>query len=239
VTEVKHAILLNLDFLKALSFNTGEANKEVVLNLSDEDEDFAYQFFKANNISDKDLLITIHAGGGKFTLEYKCWPRERFACVADSLIKKIGAKILFIGGKDDEKISRQILGMMKYKAINATGKASLKQTAALIEKSRLLICGNSAPMHIGAALNIPTVSILGPVDSRIHGPWGKSHIVLQKTLECSPCYYPFFRDTLRKTRQKNKWIGKNFKCSKENYKCMTLVTVNDVIEAVEYILKKN
>jgi ADP-heptose:LPS heptosyltransferase len=49
---------------------------------------------------------------------------------------------------------------MKHTPAISAGRLNLKQTAALLKRSRLLICNNSGPMHIAAALNVPTVSIL-------------------------------------------------------------------------------
>ena len=236
ITEVKHAVLMNLDFLKLLGLNKERAKKKLILNLTYENRNFASEFLKANCVNNKDLLIAIHAGGGRFTVAYRCWPKQRFASLADSLIEKYKAKILFIGGGDDEIIVEEILRLMKYKAINAVNKGSLKQTSALIAQAQLLICNNSAPMHIAVALGIPTVSIFGSVDQRIHKPWGDGHIVLQKKLKCGPCYYPFIRDTLEETKKKNRWFGKVFKCLKGNYECILSINREEVIEAVEKIL---
>ena len=238
VDRIKHAVLLNLDFMEALGFETEKINKDLILNLSSEDRRFARDFLKAKSVKNEDLLICIHAGGGRFTLSYRSWPKERFAEVADFLIERKGAKVVFIGGKDEIKLIDKISNIMKNKPINAVGKMSLKKSAALISECRLLICNNSAPMHIAAALGVPTVSIFGPVDQRIHRPWGEGHIVLQKGLKCSPCYYPFIRDTLEETRKKNRWFGKTFKCLKGNYECTALITVKDVIKAAESILKR-
>lgn len=235
ITEVKHAVLMNLDFLKLLNINIERINTNLVLNLTESDKRFASEFLKANNVEDGDLLIAIHPGGGKFTATYRCWPEERFAKVADNLAERHNAKILLIGGKDDKLTEEKIISMMKHKPIGTVGRASIKQTAALIQKARLLICNNSAPMHIAAALGIPTVSIFGSADPRIHRPWGKNHIILQKELECSPCYYPFFRDTLEETKLKNRWLGKRFKCVTNDYRCLSAITVEDVLRAVDAI----
>ena len=126
---------------------------------------------------------------------------------------------------------------MKGKPINAAGKTLLKQTTALIQKTRLLVCNNSAPMHIAAALGIPTVSIFGSADSRIHRPWGEGHIILQKQLECSPCYYPFIRDTLEETKLRNAWVRNTFKCKTKDYRCLTSISVEEALKAVERGLK--
>lgn len=237
ITEVKHAILMNLDFLKLLDIDLKDINTKLILNLFEEDKKFVSEFLKGNGVEDGDLLIAVHAGGGKFTTAYRNWPAERFAKVADELIEKFSAKIVFIGGENDEATVNGIIRMMKQRPISAAGKISLKQTSALIKRAKLLVCNNSAPMHIAAALGIPTVSIFGSADPRIHKPWGEGHLVLQKQLECSPCYYPLFMDTLEETKLRNRWVGNTFKCKTDDYRCLTSISVEEVMEAVESILK--
>lgn len=238
ITEVKHAIAMNLDFLKLLDVDIDRLDKNPVLNLSKKDESFASEFLMTNKIDDRDLLIAIHAGGGKHTAAYRSWPKERFTQAADSLIEKFKANVIFIGGAADEVTVNEISKKMVHTPLSAAGRASLTQTAALIQKARLLICNNSAPMHMAAALGIPTVSIFGSADPRIHRPYGQGHIVLRKELECSPCYYPFFRDTLVETKIKNRWTAKKFRCVSDDYRCLSFIIIEDVLNAVEIILKE-
>lgn len=237
IEEIKHAVEMNLDLLRALGVDTEDIAKEPILNLSRDDREFASKFLKDNGVSSSDTVIAIHAGVSKYNMKYKSWPKERFAKVADILIGQFQKKVLFIGGKDEVNLVNEIAGLMKNKALNVVGKYDLMQAAALIQRCNLLICNNSGPMHIAAALKIPTVSIPGPVDSRIHGPWGGNHIVLQSKLDCAPCYYPFYRDTLEETKLRNRWIGKKFICKTGDYRCFTSISVEDVLEAAKTILK--
>ena len=238
ITKVKHAILMNLDFLGLLGVDKERAKKDPVLNILESEERAAEEFLRENGIRPESTLIGIHAGGGRFTQAYRSWSKEKFAQLSDLLLEKHRAEIVFIGGHEDEILVGEITTTLRHKVINAAGKLTLKQTAALISKFRILICNNSSPMHVAAALGIPTVSIFGSADTRIHRPWGENHIVLQKNLDCSPCYYPFFRDTLPETKEKSRWFGKKLKCIKGNYECISLIEVEEVYKAVEDILRK-
>ncbi len=238
IKEVKHAVLMNLDFLELLNVDPLRADTRLILNLTEEDLKFSSDFLKNNKIEKKEPIVAIHAGGGRFTAAYRNWPLERFAKVADDLIERFNAKVILIGGTGDKASEEVILHIMKHKPITTVGMASLKQTAALIQKADILICNNSGPMHIAATLKTPTVSIFGSADPRIHRPWGESHIVLQKSFKCCPCYYPFFRDTLEETKLKNSWSGKRFRCKTNDYRCLSSIVVEDVLNAAEAILKK-
>lgn len=237
ITEIKHAVLMNMDFLKLLDVAPKEARPEVKLHVSDRDLKFARDFLRSNGITESDLVVAIHAGGGELTAAYRNWPLDRFAKVADALAERYKAKIIFIGGRDDESSVTIVTKAMKQKALVATGQMSLGQTAALLTEVKLLLCNNSGPMHIAAALNVRTVSIFGSADQRIHRPWGEGHVVLQNPLECSPCYYPTFRDTLEETKRKTSWVGKRFKCRAGDYRCLTSITTDQVVEAVGRIIE--
>jgi len=155
------------------------------------------------------------------------------------LIEEFKATILFIGAEVEKDHSDKIISLMKNTPLNAVGACSLGQSAALMQKSKILICNNSGPMHIAASLHIPTISISGPVDKRIYSPWGSlGHIVLQKELECAPCYYSFLRDTLPETKRKNMWVGKTHRCN-NNHLCLEKITENDVMEAVRTLITAN
>lgn len=236
VTSIKHAVLMNMDFLVILGFNTNHFSTGLTLQVGPEDIIYAEKFLRCNDVSESDTVIAVHAGGGEFTAAYRSWPLDRFAKTADELADKYGAKIVFIGGKGDKAAVNKVAGMMKNKSIIAAGKMSLKQTAGLLMKARLLLCNNSGPMHIAAALNMRTVSIFGSADPEIHRPWGSGHIVLRSSSECAPCYYPFFRDTLKETGFRNSWIGRRFVCKAGDYRCLTDITTDQAVEAASRII---
>ena len=51
-----------------------------------------------------------------------------------------------------------------------------------------------APYNMAVALGIPTVSIFGPVDERIYGPYpNKGHTIVTYPIACRPCYRQFRR----------------------------------------------
>jgi ADP-heptose:LPS heptosyltransferase len=236
VSEIKHAVLMDLDLLSLLGTGISGVEAGPVLNISAEDDKYVSEFLKNNGVDDGDKLIAMHAGGGKYTVAYRSWPRDNFAKLAGMAIEKFGVKILFVGGPSDEPAVNEISGKIGHPYISSAGKVSLMQTAALIRKSKALICNNSAPMHIAAALGVPTVSIFGSADPRIHRPYGQGHIVLRKDLGCSPCYYPFFRDTLPETKARNRWKDKKFECASGDYRCLSSITPDDALEALGRVL---
>jgi ADP-heptose:LPS heptosyltransferase len=65
----------------------------------------------------------------------------------------------------------------------------LTETAALLKKCCLFIGNDSGPLHLAAALNVPTIGLFGPTAPRQFYPYKSiKHTFIYKNLPCSPCY---------------------------------------------------
>jgi heptosyltransferase-2 len=98
---------------------------------------------------------------------------------------------------------------MRQHAILLTGKTQLAELIAMIGCCDLFITNDSGPMHLAAALRVPTLAIFGPTDEIATGPLSSTAVVLNKKVECSPCL-------LRE-------------CPID-HRCMTRITVDEVYE---------
>jgi heptosyltransferase-2 len=68
-------------------------------------------------------------------------------------------------------------------------KMTLAQLMDKIQSSRVLLCNDSGPSHIAAALGVPVIALFGPTSSDWFRPYGDAHHVVQRDL-CSyrPCF---------------------------------------------------
>jgi len=105
--------------------------------------------------------------------------------------------------------------LKNIKIINACGKTAINQLACLIKRCAVFICADSAPLHVAASQGVPIVALFGPTDPRRHLPPARKYAVIKKDLPCSPCY---------KSRCKTR-------------KCMVLIRPQEVLEAIEQLLK--
>ena len=148
-------------------------------------------------IADNDLLIGILPGaGGSWGLDasFKHWPALNFANLADKLVQNYNAKIIILGDHTERPIANAMISGMKEKPLDLVGKTSLQELVAIIDKLHILVTNDGGPLHIGVALNKKTLSLFGPVDPMVYGPYPpdkERHIVLKSSLECSPCYNNF------------------------------------------------
>ena len=203
----KHQLERYLDLLKHFGVEISKEKTEIHIDGKDEK--------LADDILPKDKIIFgINPGSIWAT---KRWPAERYAELSDKISKDIGGQIVIFGGPDDIETAAKVEKNMKSKAVNLSGKTTLKQLSALIKKCRVFITNDSGSMHIAAALNIPVVAIFGPTIKQFgFFPYSKKAIVVEKNVPCKPCS-PH---------------GPN-KCPEKNFDCMNKVTVDEVFDAVK------
>ncbi|MBI3615067.1 MAG: glycosyltransferase family 9 protein [Candidatus Omnitrophica bacterium] len=132
-----------------------------------------------------DRPVVVMAPGSRSHL--KRWPAQRFAAVADRLVEEQQAQIIFVGDQEERPIVDSVLSAMKSPTKDLTGRTSLRQLAALLAKSDLLITNDSACLHAGQVMGTPTVAIFGPTDEKKYGPRNPNSVVVRKQLVCAPC----------------------------------------------------
>ncbi|WP_457553714.1 lipopolysaccharide heptosyltransferase II [Desulfobacula sp.] len=112
------------------------------------------------------------------------WPAQKFGRLAAKLL----LPTVVIASLAEADIAREVVAHSKGKAISVAGQTSLKELIALIGRARFFVCNDTGPMHIAAALDIPVFAIFGPANPVRTGPYGKNHTIIQKKMECIPCY---------------------------------------------------
>lgn len=106
----------------------------------------------------------------------KRWPPERYGCVARSLTANRVRSIINYG-PGEEDIARAAEAASEGAAMSLN--SSLTELIALTRRARLFIGGDTGPMHLAAALQVPVVAIFGPTDPARNGPYGTRSIVLR------------------------------------------------------------
>ena len=148
----------------------------------------------------------------------KRWYPDKFFKVSKELSSQY--HIILFGGKEEKDISGEIADRLLDAGIeeftNLAGKTSLKELIEKISTLDLFITGDSGPMHIAAAFQIPTVSIFGSTNDIETNQWQNIHSVnVKKKLDCQPCMQR--------------------ECPLKHHNCMKLIKSREVIEAVQKI----
>ena len=95
--------------------------------------------------------------------------------------------VVLIGSERERSIAERIRERMKAPAAILNGKTTLETLIGLLAESSLMITNDSGPMHIAAALGVPTVAVFGSTDERVTGPFGPRTRIVKYQVECSPC----------------------------------------------------
>jgi len=214
----KHMVDYYLGLLDLVGLK--EADPDISISISGKARQSAKDILRSHGISDNEPFACIAPGAGASwgaTSFRKQWPREKFKVVTEFLLKNLGLKTLLLGSGADTLICDYIKSEQDG-CINLCGKTDLMSFAAIVSMGELLIANDGGPLHIAVAQDTKSVSIFGPVDDLVYGPYGsgKDHIVVKNNnLDCRPCY-------------------KNFKLPEcDSLKCVEDISVDTVIEAIK------
>ncbi|PRX35699.1 heptosyltransferase-2/heptosyltransferase-3 [Orenia metallireducens] len=203
-----HMVDVYLNFLAEIGFESID-NQGVELEINQEASKNMLNFLQEHDIKDKDRVVGLNTGGSWPT---KQWTKEGFAQLGDRLEEELQAKVIFFGGPGDVERVNEIVAMMKTKPIIATGKTTLKELAALAARCNLFISGDTGPVHVAAAVGIPTIALFGPSDEQKYRPYGEKHKVIENGIDCRPCGHHH--------------------CPLEHHKCLEEISADDVLRAV-------
>ena len=106
----------------------------------------------------------------------KRWPAERYGRVARALGKD-GLRSLLNCGPGEDELAREAEGASEGAA--RAIQCSISELTALTRRAKLFIGGDTGPLHLAAALQVPVVAIFGPTDPARNGPYGTRSIVLR------------------------------------------------------------
>lgn len=173
-------------------------------------EDERVRFFLQTQwVSPSQTLVGINPGSSP-RWPTKQWPVENFAKLCDELAKR-NIRVVITGSPEDAPLAEALLKETRNKPINAVGKTSVTELAALVRRCQVFVSSDSAPMHIAASAGVPLIAVFGPTDPKRHLVPPPRYQVFWKELPCSPCY-------LRSCP-----IG---------HTCMKKITVQEMLDAV-------
>ncbi len=193
--EDRHVVEYYLDLLNILNIPIRIRSLELYIN--PEDERTADIFWKDHGLDKAIMVIGMVPGGGASwgkDAVYKRLELKKYAKIADKIIAKFCADIILFGDTKEIELCQDMASMVSDRnhIHIACGKLSIAGFASLVKKCALNIVNDGGPLHMAVAAGAKTLSIFGPVDPCVYGPYPSAgHIVVRKPLPCSPCYRNF------------------------------------------------
>lgn len=150
----------------------------------------------------------------------KRWTTAGYAGLISRLERDYG-RVLLCGGPEDEQIVQAVQEQSGGRGVNLAGRADLQTFMALIDRARVVVSNDSAPMHLAVARGVPVVAIFcATTPSLGYGPYSERAVVVEKKgLFCRPC---------------GRHGGPS--CPRATEDCMRLITVDEVLTGVNRLL---
>jgi ADP-heptose:LPS heptosyltransferase len=143
------------------------------------------------------------------------WAPENFTQLCREISASYGGTIIFTGSDHDLQRIEGIRRNLSIKTVISVGQLDILHTWELIRQLDFMISVDTALIHLCAALRVPVISLFGPGDPLIWGPYGFADLVIQKHEACQRC--------------------KGGRCVQNRVYCMEEITVQNVME----IIRKN
>jgi len=149
----------------------------------------------ALGIGGGDEVVVIHGSAGN---EFRRWPAASFAAVTAGLVAERKQRfVVVLGSQSDAFVVADIVRMAQASAgddgrrIGAATNWPLDQVRALMDRAALFVGGDSGPMHLAAATDVPIVALFGPTTAETWAPWRPAGLPLAAIdngpLPCRPC----------------------------------------------------
>ena len=126
--------------------------------------------------------ILLHPGSRS---PYRVWPAENFAALCDRLQDELNVQIFLIGGPAERALLDDIRAAAKSHLVVIERALPIGQFAALATHFDLMLCHDSGPMHVAAAVGTRVVALVGAQNITIWGPVGSHHQILQASQPCA------------------------------------------------------
>ena len=178
------------------------------------DDAKAAELLQGSWIAENQPIVVIHPGSHPEWLS-KRWPIENYAQLIDRLTVATKARVVITGSAEEKPLADYLYRTTKIKPILAAGMTSLNELGALVRQAQVFVSGDTAPLHIAAAVGTPVVALFGSTDPVRHLPPSPHLKLLKKDLPCSPCYRSVC-----------------YRPGAGHMECMKTISVDAVLEAV-------
>ncbi|HEV3050983.1 MAG TPA: glycosyltransferase family 9 protein [Longimicrobium sp.] len=109
----------------------------------------------------------------------KEWPAERYAALADRVATELGGRTVLVGGRSDREEAAAVAIQMgaSHPPLDLR-EWDLRRLGYLLTRVDILVSPDTGPLHMGVALDTPTVALMGHTNPKRYGPYRKYHELL-------------------------------------------------------------
>jgi len=117
----------------------------------------------------------------------KQWPPERFGAIASEILDDFGIRSLVLWGPGEQELAHRVVETSTG-AAEVSPPTTISDLLAISKGARLMISGDTGPLHVAGAVDTPIVALFGPTRAERNGPWGLYDVAISRVQQCS-CVY--------------------------------------------------
>lgn len=157
---------------------------------------------------------------------FRNWPAERYATVADEAMSRHGFQVVLTGGSTEQELwyGSEITRLMVNPPVNLIGRTNLKQLLAVLQRADALICPDSGPAHMATTVGTPVIGLYASSNPLRTGPYLSQQWVVNR-------YPEAVRAAFAKPVEALSW-GQRVRMPD----VMELITVDDVLERLDALV---
>ena len=176
VDRGSHVVEQNLALLSAVGIAREEIGTPVFpITVDSAAERAIGRYLDLEGIEPGETLVVLNPGSGG---EQKRWPGDAYARLGDGLSRTLEARVAVSWGPGEEPLARAIAHGMRATPL-VLPPTTIPELAALLRRAAVVVGGDTGPVHIAAALGVPTVGLYGPTRARRNGPYGPGSVVVE------------------------------------------------------------
>jgi lipopolysaccharide heptosyltransferase II len=204
----RHEVRRQLDLVGVVGWRTQD--ERLSLRTSAADVARAIEKLRARGIDPGQPWIVLHPGA---TAPSRRYPAEMYAAVAD-LLARDGLQIVVTGTRDEGEIVARVCSGARG-VVACAGAFDLREMAALLSVTRLLVANNTGPVHMAAAFSTPVIDVYALTNPQ-HTPWMTPARVLTHEVPCANCMSSV--------------------CREEHHACLRMISPQEVAQAARELL---
>jgi lipopolysaccharide heptosyltransferase II len=208
---VRHEVQRQLDLVASIGWQS--TTTQLSFEVPPADLAHVRGMLAARAIEAPGRFILIHPGASAPSRRY---PARLWAQAIDGIAAQHGAAIVLTGDAGETALADQIRAACACPVVSLAGQLDLGQLGAAIALAAVVVCSNTGPAHMAAAIGTPLVDLYALTNPQ-HTPWQVEHRLLFHDVPCRFCYKSL--------------------CPEVHHDCLAKVEPGRVVQAVGSLLE--
>jgi lipopolysaccharide heptosyltransferase II len=179
---IRHEVRRQLDLVASVGCYT--ADTKLSFALREQDLNAVRQHLRNAGIDPAGRWLLLHPGASAPSRRY---PQHHWAELIRQLAARPGLPIVLTGGADETALVDAIRAACAVPVASLAGQLSLGQLAAALRLAAVVVCNNTGPAHIAAAVGTP-LAVPYALTNPQHTPWQVDSRLLYHDVPCRFCH---------------------------------------------------